>query len=194
MKPLLIGIAGASCSGKTTFVDAFVEKVGEEHVEVIHADDYWNKEFKPPIINGHKNRELPENIKFDLLCKHLMQIKNGGEVEIPFRVFEIKDNTKVAKPKKFVIVEGFLLFYYSQIRELFDIKVFFDITEEELVKRRIARNRSGKKDREEYYRTIVPNEYTRLGAPAKKIADLVLNSNSSLEANLNTLLRKIETF
>ncbi|MFH1803011.1 MAG: hypothetical protein ABH864_06215 [archaeon] len=194
MHSLFVGIAGPSCSGKTTLIRKLVNRIGEKNVEIIHADDYWDRNFKPPLVKGYKNRELPENINSGLLFEHLSKIREGKSVDAPFNVFEIEGGHKLAEPKKFVFVEGFLLFYWQKIRDLFDLKVYYDISDEEIVRRRTARARSGKKDREAYYRTVVIDEYRRFGRPNKKYADLSLDGEESMDRNIQKILGKIASF
>lgn len=186
-----IGIAGPSCSGKSTFTDALATGIGVNNVEVVHADDYWNQNFTPPVVNGYKNREIPESIRTDLLFSHLRALRNGETVEILHRSFEIEGNTREALPRKFVIVEGFLLLYEERIRSLFDLKLFLDLEEDEIVRRRLQRNRSGKR-REEYYRTILLSEYRKYGLLAKKYADVILDGTRTKEENIRRVLEKIE--
>src|SRR3989344_6003420 len=189
MKSFFVGIAGPSCSGKTTLVKALIDKVKFDF-ELIHLDDYWDRDFKPPLINGYKNRELPENLKLDLLFLHLQELKSGKSVEIPYRAFEVEDEKRIVQPKKIIFVEGFLLFYKKEIGDSFDFKIYIDLSDEEIVKRGTERNRSNKND-EFYYRNIVISEYKKYGLPAKKEADLILNGEKDVNENVEVVLSKI---
>lgn len=189
-----MGVTGPSCSGKTTLIAKLTENLSGGDVEIIHADDYWNRNFKHPLIGDYKNRELPENINHKLLFRHLCALKLGRSVEIPWKVFEIEGGKKIAEPKRIIFVEGFLLFHWEKIRELFDLKVYYDLSDKEIINRRIKRARSGRDGREEYYRTVVINEYKRFGLPTKKYADLVLDGAGNLEENIRKILGKIATF
>lgn len=192
MKSFFVDIAGPSCSGKTTLVKALIDKVKFDF-ELIHLDDYWDRDFKPPLINGYKNRELPENLKLDLLFLHLQELKSGKSVEIPYRAFEVEDEKRIVQPKKIIFVEGFLLFYKKEIGDSFDFKIYIDLSDEEIVKRGTERNRSNKND-EFYYRNIVISEYKKYGLPAKKKADLILNGEKDVNENVEVVLSKIANF
>jgi uridine kinase len=193
MNSLFVGIAGPSCSGKTTLIKKLTEEIGED-AEIIHADDYWNKDFKPPMINGWKNRELPENINFELLFEHLSALKRENSVEVPWNVFEVEGGKKIARPKKIIFVEGFLLFYWEKIRKLFDLKIYYDIDDKEIVRRRTERARSGREEREMYYRTVLIDEYKRLCLPTKKYADMILDGTNDVTLNAREIISRIATF
>ncbi len=192
--PKLIGIAGPSCSGKSSLTEQLESSFKD--MEFISLDSYWkdSNNFKKvwwPFgkLFGCKNWELPQNLKLDDLYDNLFELKQGYETKIPIcNDADYQKMYRIASPKSRIIVEGFLLFYDKSIRDIFDTKIYLDLPDEEIIKRRLERNKSNKPDRESYYRKVVVNEYKKYGLPGKQYADLILDGTKPLEDNLNKIL------
>jgi uridine kinase len=181
MEAFLIGIMGPSCSGKSTLAARLAQELDSV---VISLDDYWNPEYQPPLVGRWKNRELPGNIDFDHLYRDLADLKSGKSINAPR--FSHRDDSftyHIVEPSPIIIVEGYLLFHDERIRDILDLKAFLDLDDEEMVRRRIARNRSNRPHRHEYYRDIVVAEYRKYGMPAKAHADILLDGMKGAEEN-----------
>lgn len=192
MKPIFIGIAGPSTSGKTTIAKKLENLLSDSMV--ITLDDYWKDSSGFKRKQGYKNWELPENIDFDLLLANLEDLKKGKETSIPIcEKFKFKEYKKI-KPKKFIILEGFLLFFDKKIREMFDLKIYLDLSEEEIINRRITRSRSEKPEREFYYRNVVVEEHKKYGEPTKKYSDLIIDGKGEIKESLKNILEKLKEY
>lgn len=187
----LIGITGPSCSGKSTIVEELKKKLSD--VLIINLDDYWHDKSTFPIKLGYRNWEIPDNLKFDLLLKNLEDLKQGKETEAPnCEGFNQVFGTQILKPKPIIIVEGFLLFYHNKIRDLFDLKIYVNLSDEDVINRRIKRNRSGRSLEESglYYREILVTEYKKYGEPSKAYCNLILEGNENIDSNVQEILKK----
>ncbi len=104
MKPLIIGVGGRSCSGKSTVVKALEETYKQDVVHICQ-----DKFFKVKA----KNWESPDSLRMDRLIYSIKKLKSGQSTHIPtHRWTEVFDNK--IKPCKFVIVEGYLPGIHSE--------------------------------------------------------------------------------
>lgn len=191
MRPFIIGIVGPSCCGKTSLCEKINEKI--EDCLTIHLDNYWKDKSSFQRKYGFRNWELPNNLKFDLLNKNLRELKAGRNTEAPYCGDDGRFiGYKTLMPSDTIITEGFLLFYYRRIRETFNLKIYVDISDEEVIRRRILRNRSKKKGRELYYREVVVKEYKKYGEPVKKYADLIIDGKEDINKNIMSILKEIK--
>jgi len=141
---LIIGIAGGTGSGKTTVVNQILNELPEGEVCVISQDSYYSETNNLSYKERIKiNFDHPNAIDFELLVKHLTQLKKGKIIEQPIYSFvthnRVTDTLKT-HPKKVVIVEGILIFNNQKLRDLFDIKIFVHADADERLIRRVRRD------------------------------------------------------
>ncbi|MCA9459384.1 MAG: AAA family ATPase, partial [Nanoarchaeota archaeon] len=143
----IIGIAGPSCSGKTTLVNEL--KNSKFSLDIIHADNYFKhyKEF-PKLPNGWRNTELPENIKSEELIKDLVLLKENSKKDI-------------------IIIEGYLIFHFKQILELLNLKIFIKVSESNQLERRL--DRKGHFSDKDFIKQIVIPAYQKYSKQFCKI-------------------------
>ncbi len=174
MTSFFVGIAGPSGSGKTTLCRKLKERYAD--IEHIRLDDYFKSPKSFPKKFGFKNWEVPTNIKSRVLLRHLKQLQAGRIVHtqtFPKRPGE-RRYPVVLRPKKIVLVEGFLLFTYADIRNFLDLKIFLDIPARMMLKRRAAR--FGAAHVGEYDTKVAIPEFLRIGTGQKKKADMVVDA------------------
>ncbi|MEP0732117.1 MAG: uridine kinase, partial [Nonlabens ulvanivorans] len=140
---LILGIAGGTGSGKTTVVDQMVHTYPDHEVNVISQDSYYKDTSHLSYEERVKiNFDHPGSIDFELLEKHLLELKEGKTIDQPVYSFVEHNRTgEVVKtaPSKVVIVEGILILTQPRIRDLFDIKVYIDCDSDERLIRRLKR-------------------------------------------------------
>ena len=192
---MIIGVAGMSASGKTTFCTELIRHL--PGAQLIHFDDYWHLD-RIPTHNGIKNWELPQNLNFERIIEVLTLLQQHESAK-GLRI--VREEGKKSRqedieiiPSPFIIVEGFLLFYDSRVCDLLDMKIYLDIDEETSVTRRLTRGRSGRNDAEHYYREFVVKEYRQHGLPTKDVADIVLDATKNIEENVKIILQKISDY
>jgi len=178
MNHFLIGIVGGSGCGKSTLSYGLRDKY-PDLIEVVHFDDYQREEIDVPVFEGMRNWDHPDAINFEQLYSDLIQLKNNKEVEVMTKssilnpTYEEKGRIKhILKPKKIIIVEGYLTLHDNKIRDLFDFKIFLDMPITESKKRR---NKITYNNESEYNKKILIPMYTKYVEPAKKIADLSID-------------------
>ncbi len=183
MKPYIIGVAGGSGSGKSTFTNRIKEKFGES-VAVLYHDNYYKRQDNVPFEERVKvNYDHPASLETDLLTEHLEALKRGESIESPVYDFSKhnRSNEKIIiEPKAVIIVEGILLFNDERLRELCDLKIYVEADADERILRRIIRDteergRDIKGIISQYLTTVKPMHYLYV-EPTKSLADIVINS------------------
>ncbi|MFH4963991.1 uridine kinase [Gaetbulibacter sp. M235] len=182
---LIIGIAGGTGCGKTTVVNKIINELPEGEVGVISQDSYYKDTSNLSYDERIKiNFDHPRSIDFDLLVEHLKFLKNNIPVHQPVYSF-VKHNrtgdTIHTHPRKVMIVEGILIFTNSELREMFDIKLFVHADTDERLIRRLKRDISERgRDLDEvlsrYQNTLKPM-HDQFIEPTKEYADMIIPNN-----------------
>jgi uridine kinase len=144
-KPFIVGVTGGSGSGKTWFLKRLAQEFGSSQICILSQDNYYKpKEQQPLDENGICNFDTPFSIDFEKFAMDIVTLCKGTTI----RVKEYTYNNPAAKPKilefcpaPIIIVEGIFVFYFSEVTELLDLRVFIDAREHLKLKRRIARDK-----------------------------------------------------
>lgn len=143
-KPYIVGVAGGSGSGKTFFAETLSKKIGREKSFVLYQDNYYiDQSARFDHDGGSVNFDHPDAIDFNLLAKHLQQLKNGKSIQIPiydFSTHSRKEQSIFQECKKVIIVDGILILSQPHVRELFDETIFVHTPEDIRFQRRLIRD------------------------------------------------------
>lgn len=204
MKPLIIGIAGGTGSGKTTVARKIAEALPEASVAFLDMDGYYRDYSHLPMDGRRKvNWDHPEAFDLDLLGSHLQALARGEPVDKPeydFANHVRSGHTERIMPADVVVVDGILLFADERIRALFDVKVFVDADADIRLVRRIQRDMS-ERDRPleeilQQYLTTVRPMHQQFVEPAKRYADIILPRGGqnavAIEMIVTTIQRRLE--
>ncbi len=187
--PMLIGIAGGTGSGKSTFADRLLALFPNE-ITVISYDNYYKPqdhlEFEERIKT---NYDCPDALDTDLLVKHLRALQNGETVNVPnydFKLHTRKTEMTRLEASPIIIVDGILTFHDERLREMFDIKIFTDADADERILRRLRRDvRERGRDIDgvinQYLGTVKPMHGIYV-EPTKKYADIIINGGKNKTA------------
>jgi uridine kinase len=182
---LIIGIAGGTGCGKTTVVNTILKELPEGEVGVISQDSYYKDTTHLSFEERVKiNFDHPRSIDFELLEQHLIKLKEGKSINQPVYSFVKHNRTGdviVTKPRKVMIVEGILILSHSEIRDLFDIKIFVHADSDERLIRRLKRDITERgRDIDEvlmrYQNTLKPM-HQQFIEPMKEYADIIIPNN-----------------
>lgn len=182
---LIIGIGGGTGSGKTTVVNEIIKQLPENEVGIISQDSYYNDTSHLSYEARTKiNFDHPRSIDFDLICEHLRELKKGNPVHQPVYSF-VKHNrtgdTIHTLPRKVMIVEGILILTNSELRDMFDIKIFVHADSDERLIRRIKRDITQRgRDIDEVlarYQTTLKPMHEQFIEPTKEFADIIIPNN-----------------
>ena len=204
MGSIIIGIAGGTGSGKSTFTNRIKEEFGER-VSVIYYDNYY-KAHDDMSFEERKliNYDHPDSFETDLLVEHLHKLKEGIPVQCPvydYSVHNRTDRTIEIKSADVIIIEGILVLYDKRLSDMMDIKIFVDADADERILRRVIRDvKERGRDVEgiarQYLTTVKPMHYAFV-EPTKYTADLVINSAYNnvafdvIRVKIETLLRHV---
>lgn len=183
MKPILIGIAGGTGSGKSTFTNRIKDAFGDR-VSILYHDNYYEAHDEMPFEERKKlNYDHPNAFDTELLIEHIKALKSGQSIICPtydYSQHNRAKNTITVEPRKVILIEGILTLCDSRLRDLMDIKIFVDADADERILRRVLRDTKERgRDIEniidQYLTTVKPMHYLYV-EPTKSYADLVVNS------------------
>jgi uridine kinase len=201
MKPVIIGIAGGTGSGKTTVARAIFERVGNERIEWISHDSYYrNFEGLSPEEKHHINFDHPDSLETELLARHLDVLSKGAAVEVPLYDFATHsrkiDETQRVEPRRVIIVEGILVLAEVELRKRIDIKLFVDTPADIRFMRRLVRDiktrgRSVESVIEQYVTTVRPM-HEEFVEPSKRYADLIIPEGGENLVAIDAIIARVE--
>lgn len=179
---IIIGISGASASGKSLLANTIVNEVGSDQVVIISEDAYYKDHSSLPFEERAKvNYDHPDAFDHELLYTHLLDLQQGKSVEIPIynHSLHIRENeTRKIGKHSIIVLEGILLFVESKLRELMDIRIFMETALDICLIRRLKRDmkergRSLDSVLKQYDETVRPM-YLQFIDPSKRYADLIV--------------------
>lgn len=188
-KIFLIGIAGGSGSGKTTFARKVMKHVNSPSSCLLHMDSYYLPQ--QPKTNytssGKPNFDHPDAFDWDLLRHHLSELKNGKSIRCPIYDFATSARTEeyeVVGPCKVVLFEGIFSLYDREIRAMLDIKCFLHVDSDIRFTRRLHRDvkergRSLESVISQYYDTVRPM-YQKFLDPQRQYADFTVGEETDV--------------
>ena len=198
-KPLIIGIAGGSGSGKSTISERILASFPED-VTVICHDSYYKANDGIPFEQRKKiNYDHPDAFETSLMVEDLKNLKEWKKVEIPTYSY-IEHNrmkeTLTLIPRKVILAEGILLFENEELRELIDIKIFVDADADLRFIRRMMRDvkqrgRTLESVVEQYTSTVKPM-HDKFVEPTKKFADIIVTGGGFNEIALDIISDKVK--
>jgi uridine kinase len=183
---VIIGIAGASASGKSliarTIYNELMSELDEDQIGVITEDCYYKDQSHLPMSERVKtNYDHPNAFDHALLAEHLKSLTLGQAVEIP--TYSYSEHTRTAQttyftPKRIIIIEGILLLNDSSLRKLLDVSIFMDTPLDICLIRRLVRdveerNRTMESVLEQYQKTVRPM-FLQFIEPSKQYADIII--------------------
>ncbi|MDP4239844.1 MAG: uridine kinase [Bacteroidota bacterium] len=197
---LIIGIAGGTGSGKTTVVRKILERLPQGEVVILPQDSYYRDSSHLPLEERLEiNFDHPDSIEFELLVKHLKELKKGKTIEQPIYSYLTctrADETIPIKPCLVIIVEGILVLSNPELRKMIDLKVFVDADADDRLIRVINRDiiergRSVNKVMERYECTVKPM-HLQFIEPSKRFADLIIPQGGNNHIAIDILTNYIE--
>lgn len=183
MKCTVIGIAGGTGSGKSTFT-ARIKAAFPDKVAVLYHDNYYKAHDNIPFEERKTiNYDHPNSLETDLLIEHVKSLKNDKSVDAP--TYDFTQHTRAEatlhiEPKPIIIIEGILTLQNVELVNLMDIKIFVEADADERILRRAIRDvkergRDLEGVAEQYLQTVKPMHYLYV-EPTKNVADIVINS------------------
>ena len=200
MKPLVIGIAGGTGSGKTTLTNRIKHDFADD-VAILYLDNYYRAHDNLSFEERETiNYDHPDALEIDLLVRHVKKLLAGKSIAMPVYDYSIHNRTKDVRhvdPKRILVVEGILVLQNDELRKLLDIGIYVDTDADERVLRRVIRDvKERGRDVEgiarQYLSTVKPMHYLYV-EPTRALADIVVNSGRN-EVAYDIIATKIATY
>lgn len=201
----VIGIAGGSGSGKSTFARRLKERFPED-IALVSCDNYYlARDDMPFEERKRQNYDSPEAFEFDLMIRQIADLKAGKDILCPVYDFSLHNRSSQMleiKSKPVILIDGILIFAESKLRDIMDMRVYVETDADERILRRARRDM---KERgrdldgiiEQYLSTVKPmhNQYVE---PTKAYADIIINGGMNdraydlVENKIKTILKQEE--
>lgn len=204
---IIIGISGASASGKSLLANTIVNELGSDQVVVISEDAYYKDHSDIPFEERTKiNYDHPDAFDHALLFKQLSQLQQGKIVEVPIYNHSLhtrEPETKRIGQHAIIVIEGIMLFVEPKLRELMDIRIFMETALDVCLIRRLRRDikerhRSLDSVLKQYEDTVRPM-YLQFIDPSKRYADLIVPRGGGnriaidmIQAKMRELLKNLQ--
>lgn len=202
MKPVLIGVAGGTGSGKTSFAKTIAERIGPHSALLLSQDAYY---FDPSDLDLEErariNYDHPSAYDTKLLLEHLDRLKENQS--IPRLSYDYTKHARVTsterlEPKPLVILEGILVLEDAQIRDRLDIKIFIDTDADVRILRRLKRDvmqrgRTLESVTKQYLESVRPMHLEFI-EPSKRYANLIVPEGGENQVALDLVIARIQEF
>lgn len=201
-KPVFIGIAGGTASGKSSIADILRENFKQTNsVTIIKEDDYYK--YQPNTTYEERcktNYDHPLAFDFDLMTENIKQLMNGESIVKPtydYTIHNRSDITENVDPSDVIILEGLFALYHPDIREMEDIKIFVDTDADVRFIRRLKRDmvereRSLDSVINQYLTTVKPM-HDQFIEPTKAFADVIIPQGKSNKVGIDLISTKISS-
>jgi uridine kinase len=198
-KPLIIGIAGGSGSGKSTVARKVAGALPSLSVAFIDMDAYY-RNFTHITLEERRrvNWDHPDAFDFDLLTRHLAELAERHAIDKPVYDFVThlrSEETVRVEPTDVIVIDGILLFVDERVRDLCDVKVFVDAEADIRLIRRLRRDmrtrgRPLNEIIEQYLSTVQPM-HLQFVEPSKRYADIIVPRGGHNEIAIEMIVAKI---
>ncbi len=200
-RPILVGIAGGSGSGKTTVAEKIMRETAQP-VVFLKQDSYY-KNFDGLTIEEKRsiNYDHPDAYDDDLLIEHLKRLARGEAVDVPvysYSRYEREPWTEHVEPQPVIILEGILVLVNAELRSLLDIKLYVDTDPDVRFIRRLLRDTKDRGRTVEsvvaQYMDVVRPMHLQFIEPTKRYADLIIPEGGYNRVAIDVIVSKLQHF
>ncbi|RDU35108.1 uridine kinase [Neobacillus piezotolerans] len=200
-KPVVIGVAGGSGSGKTSVTKAIFDSFKGHSILMIEQDYYYKDQSSVPFEDRLKtNYDHPLAFDNDLLIEHLKTLLSREPIEKPVYDYSLHTRSKEVihvEPKDVIILEGILILEDERLRNLMDIKLFVDTDADIRILRRLQRDikergRTVDSVIDQYVNVVRPM-HNQFIEPTKRYADVIIPEGGHNHVAIDLMVTKIQT-
>ena len=202
-RPFIIGVAGGTCSGKTTVAERLAEQINGRgsagSLALVKLDAYyWARDHQPFEERVKVNYDHPDAFDWPLLTEHVQRLCAGDAVPVP--IYDYAQHTRsgdvqMVGPARLIVVEGILVLYEQALRDLFDLKVYVDTDGDLRFIRRLERDvaqrgRTPDSIIAQYLATVRPS-HQQFIEPSKRHADVIIPHGGMNDPAVDVLLARV---
>jgi uridine kinase len=200
-RPILVGIAGGSGSGKTTVAEKIMQKTAQP-VVFLKQDSYY-RDFDGLTLEQKRgmNYDHPSAYDDDLLIEHLQRLARGEAVDVPvynYARYERESRTEHVEPQPVIILEGILVLENARLRDLLDIKLYIDTDADVRFIRRLLRDTQERGRTVEsvvaQYMDVVRPMHLQFVEPTKRYADLIIPESGFNLVAIDVIVSTLQHF
>lgn len=197
---VVVGVAGGSGSGKTTFGRRLEAALGPARCGIVSQDAYYRDLHEYfDRDGGLVNFDHPESLEFELMVEHLGALRAGRPVRIPrydFATHRRLNQSDDFAPRAIVIVDGILILSQPAVRECLDLSLFIDTAESVRFARRLARDvrergRTPEGVTSQFERQVKPM-HDLFVEPSRRFADRVISGERDFGPVVDELARSLQ--
>ncbi|MGG3842116.1 uridine kinase [Anoxybacillus kestanbolensis] len=200
-KPVVIGVAGGSGSGKTTVTKAIYEHFQGHSILMLEQDFYYKDQSHLPFEERLKtNYDHPLAFDNDLLIEHINKLLNYEPIDKPVYDYTLHTRSNEVirvEPKDVIILEGILVLEDERLRNLMDIKVYVDTDADIRIIRRLLRDIKERgrmlESVIEQYVNVVRPMHNQFVEPTKRYADIIIPEGGHNHVAIDLMVTKIQT-
>ena len=198
-RPFMIGVAGGTCSGKTTVSEKLAELAGNDRLALLKLDSYYvSSDDQPLAVREKANYDHPDAFDWQLLNDHLAALSHGSTVPVPMYDYTNHRRSgavRMVPPANIVVVEGILVLYEPTLRERFDLKVYIDTDADLRFIRRLQRDvaergRTMESIIAQYLDSVRP-AHEQFIEPSKRYADVIFPQGGMNAPAIDVLLARV---
>jgi uridine kinase len=199
-RPIIIGVAGGTGSGKTTVSFAILQRVGAQRIAFIQHDSYYRELSHLSYEERTRvNFDHPASLDNDLLIEHLDLLCRGSAIDVPIYDFtrhNRRPETERVMPRPVVLVEGILIFAEKALRDRMDVKIYVDADADLRFIRRLDRDvaergRTVKSVIDQYLNTVRPM-HLEFVEPSKRYADIIIPRGGMNAVAIDMVVSRVE--
>lgn len=199
-RPITIGVAGGSGSGKTTVARVILDRIGADNIAYLPHDSYYRdlsalyREQRALINFDH-----PDSLDSDLFIEHIRTLQRHEPINVPiydFATHTRTDQVRVVQPHRVILVEGILIFAEARLRELFDVRIFVDTDDDVRFIRRLQRDiaergRTMESVINQWMQTVRPM-HMEFVEPSKRYAHIIIPEGGLNEVAMEMLIARVQ--
>lgn len=195
---MIVGVAGGSASGKTTIIEKLKDYFKDD-IEILCHDFYYKANDDLTMEErANLNYDHPNAFETDMMIRDIKALKSGKEIyrpEYDYKIHTRSKNTYLVKPKKVIIIDGFLILENKELRDLMDVKVFVDTDADERLMRRILRDVAERGRTVDsiltQYRDTVKPMHEEFVEPSKKHSDIIIPRGGENKIAIDMMIKHI---
>jgi uridine kinase len=196
----VLGVAGGSGSGKTTFANMLASALGDDKVLILAQDSYYRDQSAHfDHDGGSVNFDHPDAIDWPLMCHHLDELRHNRPIEVPiydFATHKRRKDTVRATPKPFVVVDGILIYVEAAVRERMDYRIFIQTAEDVRFERRLRRDVVERGRTEDGVRAQIAAQvkpmHDEFVEPTAELSDAIISGEKSFAPLVDLVIQKLK--